>query len=205
MRIARIESKVIVAGMAACEETVTDHQLQIATTSATCILALLAVITWAQMRTSAERQLRAYLGVSFRWASGAGDFNMDFNWAALHTGLFVSNHGQTPARNVCFRGACKVLPQSPSTDKIRLALLEAGTSAPQTSNPGGLPLYFLVQADGRAQPEADGERLYAFGTIDYDDAFGVTRFTHFCVYWDEERKQKTGGGWVPADIHNDAT
>jgi hypothetical protein len=125
--------------------------------------------------------------------------------AELVTGVFVTNHGQTPARNVRFRGATKVFAGPPSLEAIACVPLEGKKEEPRPLHPGALPLYFLMRCNNASQERPEGGRVYAVGTIDYDDVFGQSHWTKFCVYYDEQFGNETGGPWVVADGHNDAT
>jgi hypothetical protein len=181
-------------------ETNMDPQRQMVW--ATWLLVLIGIGTWIVARRSARQQLRAYLGVSFRW-TGAGDQNKWLYGEELLTGVFVTNHGQTPARNIRFRGATKVFSKTPSLDEIDRFQFDGRSEAPRPLCPHALPLYFLISCHDAKEERPAGGRVYAIGTINYDDVFDQPHCTKFCVYFDERFGKRTGGPWVVANIHND--
>jgi len=120
----------------------------------TVVLAAVGIATWFIMRQSARRQLRAYLGFGFRWFDGKDDHNMplalDKDGRDL-TAIFVSNHGQTPAHDVRFRGTCRVLAEADAEKAVRDSLSpewHVGDEAPRLCDPRtgeAYPLYYLVR------------------------------------------------------------
>jgi len=170
--------------------------IQSVLTLVTLGLLVVGIQAWRIARRSAEQQLRAYLGASYRWIPEIADQCLDQK--TLGTAIFVSNHGQTPARNVRFRGATKILPASPSTAQIDQVVIDAKEQAPRPCPPQGVPLYFQMQCHDTPRGCSAGERVYAVGSIEYDDVFDKRRCTKFCTYWTEH-------GWAPDDQRNSAT
>lgn len=169
------------------------------------IVATVLVMAWTTVR-----QLRAYLGVSARWRDGDLDSNQQLYCDANRqfvTGLFVTNHGLTPARNVRVRASMDILPATLAPDAIHVALCRQRShpinEAPRVANPGNsLPLFYQIAGGDATKVPGPGESIYVFGEVKYDDVFGVERLTRFASYWDP--MSTTGSGWRAASQHNDS-
>ena len=167
------------------------------------VTSVLAYKTWKRSFEASMRQQRAYLGFSFRWL-GSSDNHEDLIKGEQRTGVYISNHGQTPAHKVTFRGVCKILSAVPSEREVEAVLENLKSEPPRTCNPGGLPLYFLLESPDPVREPLESEHVYAIGSIQYEDVFHDKHSTKFCVYWSDSFKEKTNGGWLYASVFNTA-
>jgi hypothetical protein len=188
----------------------------------TAILAGAAIKTWLEIRKTGQRQLRAYLGFSFRWISGAdtgppthGDYNMLLGRGSDghdQVGIFMSNHGQTPAHDVRFLGACILLPDKDAESRVGELLKrewdEDGDGAKRLVDPRAgeaLPSYYLLRdSHGHVEPMG-GQHIYAYGRVEYKDIFNTTHETTICAIHDPVFGAVTGGQWRVAAFHNRAS
>lgn len=178
---------------------------------------LLIAVGWktlSQMQRSEERQLRAYLGVSFRWNDGIVDRNHGVYYDELRkpfTAIYVSNHGQTPAGGVKLTGECRMLADETAEQEVSKALLrpddDPNHKAPRMCHPRaneGLPLFYHLRSKESSQPAdpSKATHLFAYGRIDYTDAFKKERRTIFCAFCDPN--SITGSVWMNSPYHNSA-
>ena len=187
----------------------------------TAVLAGAAIVTWMEIRKTGQRQLRAYLGFSFRWISGVdvppnhGDYNMVLGQGDDghdEVGIFMSNHGQTPAHDVRFLGACILLPDKDARARVAELLQqkwdETGDGAYRLVYPRAgesLPSYYLLRSKhGHVEPMG-GQHIYAYGKVEYKDIFETVHSTTFCFFHDVEFGKVTGGPWRTPPFLNSAT
>jgi hypothetical protein len=131
--------------------------------------------TIAQMKDTAQRELRAYLNVS--------KIFVDFKDPALPVGCVeVQNFGKTPAYHVRqWAGiAPNIFPLSPNTSWPKAD--EDGSAA--VVPPGGVPYSTLVRMKKPLPDEwtirhSNPKVIYVFGEITYEDAFGIKRYSKF--------------------------
>jgi hypothetical protein len=151
----------------------------------TALLAHFAFLQIAETRTSNERQLRAYVGVTKATIGlegvrlprpGAGLFDR----IELRGTLTIQNKGQTPAYNLRGTGAIR---WGASFNKVWLQELR-----PWDQNSYLIPdaeYNFRSLSDiadlSAARPDEETEpwTFYWFGRVDYEDAFGRKRWTNF--------------------------
>lgn len=119
---------------------------------------------------TAQRQLRAYVHIHEALVLWTGD------GPVAH--LLIKNSGQTPAYNVVFAAATAI-----GIDVEFDAAPTEGERARSVIGPGGevlkqtAPLFFPA-VDDPTSPVSRA-RFYAWGSVFYDDAFGVSRYCHF--------------------------
>lgn len=182
----------------------------------TTLLAIATFGLWRGAVISNRQALRAYVGFSFRWIAAGSDFNMILErpHGVNRTAVFVSNHGQTPANRVRFKGECRLLKDPEAERSIGLFLDSADWPLPngawkQCDPRGGeaFPLFYEVKGKEQYRnPDTEnGERIYAFGCVEYTDIFRRPQSARFCVYHDPQHQADTGGPWVSAPFHNSAT
>jgi hypothetical protein len=174
---------------------------------------VLVVLTFGETRRTARRQLRAYIAVdptAILLNAETGEVSAD---------ALVVNSGQTPAFKTRWAGNLVI-----STDKE----LERDLRHPESGKTVGQPTYVTVSAGGntiagfkahKAFPIKDlqaavvGEKvnLFLFGTVWYEDAFGRSRYTNFCLKalklpgpGEEIEPHEEGHFWVTATFYNDS-
>jgi hypothetical protein len=184
-------------------------------------------------RETAQQELRAY--ISFR-PHALIDLAPKRKPMAK---FFIVNNGQTPAKNMRYIAGMERLRFPLPPDQGDLAVPEQRARLPvQTVHPGneiiGEAAYVAMFDEHECEEiiQGKGFPLYLYGTIFYDDIFGVGRTTKFCVYVDaaafreareiEKRKNivtvkgartafqmpvKTvdGAFWIYSDVHNEIT
>lgn len=165
-----------------------------------------------QAEISSQRDLRAYLGISFQpdrppdkpdlWET----YTKNNEAIGRGTAVFVTNHGKTPARDVRFEGRCKIMPRNLSPNHEFTPGEKSDVEhGPKSCDPGpdGRLFYHMKSDEAVSDREMrDPEsRLYAYGTITYKDIFGNDCWTQFAASYVPE--SKTGSHWFSASQHND--
>jgi hypothetical protein len=135
--------------------------------------------------------LRAYVCVNF----GAAVFQNPATRRGFEVQLLLVNAGQTPAYKVGFKLRTEVLPfplpqdfdfavpENPASSESTL-----GGHAPPITLTGVVPR--LYSEEEVAEVRSGSKRLYIFGTVTYEDVYGVRRNANFCfgVNWLEDGK-----------------
>jgi hypothetical protein len=150
---------------------------------------------------TAKRQLRAYVAAKPS-VKGVTNFGSVLT-AELEVG--IQNSGQTPAIDLTNLSVLFPRPYplpedmdltiaDPKTSGSKLTLhprdIEFGSKLTRTIE----PLQYTAIKSGIA-------RLYAFGTINYKDIFGIPHWTHFCYSFDGEGQNLTK--WDSCPRYND--
>jgi hypothetical protein len=156
-----------------------------------------------QAKASAERQLRAYVGLETSTPLGFEEWEYK---ATLH----LVNYGQTPANNVqTWSQAELVMIDHPFAAPKHSWPSPTFTSAPDNINE---PLHVLFPGAREVLHTRRGElssdevrylregqmRLYWWGEVRYVDVFGERRKTLFSLFWQE-------GQWYSNEEGNDYT
>jgi hypothetical protein len=157
---------------------------------------------------TAERQLRAYVFVT---GTGLLEPHETHDWRFVHQ-FKIQNTGITPAYKLrvesLTRPHAHPIPQdfdfdiTPPGRNPSVMMLAAG----QTVEHHSLADEPLSEADLISlKSQGSARRLYTFGTVYYEDAFGRERFTNFCYFLEWERRPKGYAFNVhPSEHHNDA-
>jgi hypothetical protein len=164
---------------------------------------------------TAKRELRAYV-----FAKPYRAFNIYAGGpagAVAQTYTTVGNKGRTFAKNVQRSGGINILSKTPEKfEDLGPLTREEGVLVLAPDQEGFIirNLHSLSQAELDALMTADGElRIYAYGRITYEDAFGESHTTTYChAYYGVERARFEGIGPVGyehwqakyADRHNEA-
>jgi hypothetical protein len=132
--------------------------------------------TLTEFKRTSERELRAYIGLSivgFNFQRGQN------NAVHCEAGYSIKNYGQTPAYGVRVDSDFKIAP-FPLTDNFETPAKNA-IELKAVANPGqeyGGTIAKGQSLDGRSE----GDKLYLFGVVRYQDIFGELRETWFCGY-----------------------
>jgi hypothetical protein len=99
--------------------------------------------------------------------------------------VMVRNKGQTPARNVRFYSTAMILPH-PFPDTLRELDVKPDGGVPitidkDTAIQAGKSYPTPLTADEMTQVLGNAHRMTFFGEIRYDDVFGISRVTRFCI------------------------
>jgi hypothetical protein len=135
---------------------------------------------------TAKKQLRAYVGMgSF---GSFESFNHDDGHYSARTR--VINTGQTPAFNMRFAARIKIIPHPRADISIFTEYPLVFNSAQKISRQALFPQEFTDIPAISDEPitwekfvgvlSDPNQKIYSFGIVEYDDAFGVHHFTHFC-------------------------
>jgi flagellar basal body-associated protein FliL len=171
----------------------------------TIVLAIATIFLWFTIsdlvrgaEQTAQRQLRAHIGVTTREVPSliVGE--------KQSAGVFFTNHGQTPALRVRYRGDVRILKNGlpsglPRITKFRVDCLPL--------NPGQkIPIVYetsgeLTVVDERAIRD-DVCRFYSYGEIEYFDVFGRRRITTYRFMYGGSRLI-SGGHWAVCKNGND--
>lgn len=147
--------------------------------------------------------LRPYLGFSFRWLPARPDERPVFDAVGnAQCGIYLSNHGLTPARDVQFCGALLVGAGIAPVSDEQLRAIEQ-LENPEHFHPrpcypakhGGLPLYYVLTCD---DGPIGNRLLHAVGLATYKDTLGQKFESRFHALW-------TVDGWMVNDEGNAAT
>jgi hypothetical protein len=156
------------------------------------------------MEQTAQRQLRAYVSVVLDQLvpqNRVTDYRFEIR-------MKVRNTGQTPAHAVNIRGRLGIFPY-PLPDNVDLAIAAERFDQSGHFNPGQEGA-FRARLDEQISDDeireimtGDNRKLYIYGAVFYQDAFGKDHHTNFCQFgmW-------TRGGLfalLTAKRHNDAT
>jgi hypothetical protein len=137
----------------------------------------------AKAAENARKQLRAYV-------SAQPDFVDNVGPTTIRMRLSLTNHGATPASKVVTAVAIGILPfplpqQYPFVEPASAigeggATIHSGSTVTVHSTES-FPVTDIANAIKNA-----GVRIYMYGTVQYEDAFGLTQTTRFCrsVVWD---------------------
>ncbi len=159
------------------EERVADYTLWLAWL--TGVLAVSTTGLWAVTyftlrhgRETAERQLRAYVSVSevrVEHLEGMAEFSVE-----------LKNCGQTPAYKLTVDTNVK-LAAHPLNEPLALTARPRGVTivGPGQASHGFVPAGRALNAEELAALRAGTKALYVFGEINYEDAFGIARWTRF--------------------------
>jgi len=133
-------------------------------------LALVATI-WV-MRTSTQRQLRAYVGITDIKAEnigGAAAFLLEFR-----------NSGQTPAYSMTVETRVK-LADYPLNETLPIVSTRKGVTilGPGDTGHGFVPAGRALSSEELAEMQAGTRAVYVYGEINYIDAFKKKRWTKF--------------------------
>jgi hypothetical protein len=135
------------------------------------------------MRSTAQRQLRAYISFTPQVLMNA------YPQRKPIAKFKIKNTGQTPAYNIRYITTLEILPH-PMVDH-QGDLVSPGHEPTPIA---GRPIHSQEHIDGEAHAEnpltfedfqrmnGPDHRLYLAGIVWYEDIFGVTRKTKFCVY-----------------------
>jgi hypothetical protein len=167
-----------------------EKELKIAQQSAEAAMKSVAI-----SEDTAKRQLRAY--VALRDATIA--LSQPPDEPAVASLVNVVNSGTTPAFNISAQTGLFIgpdeseLPPIPPVERVKLTL---GKDTPYTFANRLLPSPEMMAAvrEGRLN-------VYAFGRIEYDDAFGAPHFLEFRMVYDPTRGI---GAMIPSLTGNDA-
>jgi len=170
----------------------------------TFILAGIVLVQLIDARRSNERQLRAYVSVSFL---GLVPQDRAVNYF-FEPRVVLINTGNTPAYDMYQRSAADILPVPlPANFTFPLPAEDAGASSgilgPKQNFIISAALNRLLSDEEITEVSTTTNRnIYIWGTIKYRDAFGVDRFTNFSqrVVW------LKGGQFMSFNTrrHNDA-
>jgi hypothetical protein len=148
-------------------------------------------LTYWLMRRTAQRQLRAYIGID------GMDYLPQGDGRALSYEIKLRNYGLTPAYGVSATTTRDILkyPLSATYKLIEAPDADQAVGAPpsyMTMHPGELRTVTSSVRDPRFSDEAitgfqdstdgspDQTQLYCFGTITYRDAFGRDHWARYC-------------------------
>jgi len=171
----------------------------------------------ARQKNFGQMQMRAYLSVVI----GTGiyqDKKRNIFFEVLPT---LINNGYTPAHKVTYKARAGILPyplpESTTLEPPENLFKSAAVLGPRQTFTLNAPARSPVAVDGFFTDEevelikrgTIGQRLYIWGTVTYEDVFGVPRFTNFChsIVWVQIKNGKTTTETVYghyASRHNDA-
>jgi hypothetical protein len=151
------------------------------------------------------KQMRAYLSVEFGTAIYQ-DKNHRFEAMPM-----LANTGLTPARNVCFKALAAIhdgtQPNEPSFASIGdLVVNDVGIAPRQSFTIRAMLPDRVPDADVASIMQGNTRRLFAWGKVTYDDVYGGSWETNFCIsYWFARVGEdvKVFGNFYPK--HNNAT
>jgi hypothetical protein len=193
-----------------CDVRVTDVAVAIFTLLLVIVTVPLTLVGWSQARIAsrtAKQQLRAYIVVT-----GKG-----FHEQAGHDDRFIHkfeirNTGATPAYKLQIESITRPQPHpiknrdfdfviKPTGNNPSVMMLGSGRTVEHDSYAEPLNQAEMI----RIKDQASDQRLYTYGAVSYEDAFGRRRYTNFCYFLEWEL---LSGGWDfkvhPSEHHNDA-
>jgi hypothetical protein len=184
----------------------TQSAIREATRSASAMEAVATATTSnaMMMRDIFSKQMRAYLSVE-------GGSAWRQTTAARFQGIpVITNHGLTPAKNVCWKvlvGILDISSGTPSLPEIGELIVSDMSIAPRQQFIAASPLVDRV-SDEEAELIAKGDtrRLFVWGRVTYDDIFDGHWETNFCIgyhFWMLDEKIQFGITYTPR--HNDST
>jgi hypothetical protein len=128
-----------------------------------------------------QKQMRAYASVRF-----GAMVNQDIaSQLRFEARMIIINTGHTPAHNVCYRANAAVMPFPLPADfdfplPPESPIASAGMLAPQqTFIVGAVINKFYPEEEAEIIRKSGEQRVFAWGTVNYVDAFGVDRFVNF--------------------------
>jgi hypothetical protein len=137
---------------------------------------------------TAERQLRAYINVETT--------NLSWNKGAAVVAINLRNAGQTPASNMVFRGIIAtnndiplgaMLPSSFGDSPANFIMGDQDTSKVTRILGQGREETFTIQSyspfEKNNTKSKFPRRLFVMGAVYYNDIFGKSRHTRFCLYY----------------------
>lgn len=136
---------------------------------------LVGFLQYTVMRSSAKRQLRAYVHLDNAWYEQTDATN----WGVTYR---IKNFGQTPAYKVKVLEAAKVVDWNNGKPAVPIAT--EGFSL-GVMGPGGDFVDNEATLQGsatRAELETGSKAIYLVGRVDYIDAFHRKRWTTFQLY-----------------------
>lgn len=161
-------------------------------------------------RETAERQLRAYVTVRAEHLRVQGEDSEKF---VLE--LRIENTGQTPANEIGIKSLVRI-EKHPLPATFDFSVPDDSFDEPSVIilGPGGRSFHHsgaegpFSEADMKEVKRAkSGRRIYCWGTIRYEDAFGAEQTTEFCYFLNWETKPD-GGDRIAVQVgryHNKAT
>jgi hypothetical protein len=167
---------------------------------ATLVLAGIAGWQVLESRRATQRQLRAYVSVHPRQ-----EFDENHVPIADRYRFGIRNHGQTPAYKFRFWALIGVgdfplkgpLLGSPEHMPVIETVLSPGPECERS-----IIQDKILSADEMLAIKNGTHALYAWGMVNYNDAFGVGRWTSFCFFIDKAGLNMRR--WAFYGIHNDA-
>lgn len=157
----------------------------------------------AALKERTAQQMRAYLCA----VVGSGVYQERTKNLKFQVQTLIVNAGHTPAHKVAFRANAGILPL-PLPDAFTFPLpgeaMGASVLGPQ-QNMSLNPIVddFCNDGDVEKIKRADGEALYAWGIVTYEDVFGKPQETKFCQILTWLPDGKIYGYYIGR--HNDAT
>lgn len=181
--------------------------------------------TLAHLQESSEREQRAYIGISIPSGSPPPLTETGHN-GEYEVAVRLWNYGQTPGRNVRFRGWYEIVGpdataqprtvgdhQHVMNDDARADSGQGACDCDPTSDARVDALYFPIRSGKGELADAFKHaftipqtfRLYVYGIVDYDDVFEQPRQTKFCVLY-KPGNAALGYPWTPCPAvgHNHA-
>ncbi|HEX4506719.1 MAG TPA: hypothetical protein VH722_13395 [Alphaproteobacteria bacterium] len=154
-----------------------------------------------EMRATAERQLRAYIGVDDAFFEKISDpYVPGSEMMTGYVHLIVKNYGTTPATDIIIKTENHIR-EIKDSNKLLLISKHANVH-PRTSLPPGKSQILhlqLMEPKENMRPNnwrnwsANGTRqAYLWGQINYIDAFGKDRFVNFQMFADFDRVTSYG-------------
>jgi hypothetical protein len=163
--------------------------------------------TLKTMQDTAEHQLRAYIFVT-----GIGFDEQDAGHERFIHKFRIENTGVTPAYKLRVESLTRPQPHPLSPD-FDFAITPPGRNPSVMMLGPGQRVEHHSLADESLSPiemfqikrEESGQRLYTFGAVRYEDAFGRERVTNFCYFLEWEiRPNGYAFNVHPSEQHNDA-
>jgi hypothetical protein len=185
-------------------KTLNDYGAEItglATVLLAIITGLLVSVARGQFKTM-RAQLRAYIAVS--------PVGIKLNGPKYGMTITVRNTGQTPAKNVRLPSATSCLLPYPLDPSFLFPILNKspnvfsiGAGTEQSMIAWG-PQPLSVNEIKRMKTPGGAQKLYAYGTVTYEDVFGNAWYTNFCFWTEVLKDGESFIIWV-SEHHNDST
>jgi hypothetical protein len=145
----------------------------------------------ATTRDTMTRLLRAYVCVNF----GEAVFQNTLTKYRFEARVLLINAGQTPAYKVAFKVRADILP-FPLSQDFDFAVLDNPASSESTLGGHAPPVTLTGVVDRLCSDQeiieirSRSKCLYLFGTVTYEDVYGVKRYANFCfnVIWQNDGK-----------------
>jgi len=167
------------------------------------ISAIAATESVAALKERTAQQMRAYLCA----VVGSGVYQERAKNLKFQVQTLIVNAGHTPAHKVAFKANAGILP-FPLPDTFAFPLPGEAIGASVVGPQQNIHLNPIVEdfcSDGEVErvKRADGEALYAWGIVTYEDVFGKSQETKFCQILTWLPDGKIYGYYIGR--HNDAT